>query len=266
MTEKTTYTREFRLKQAQEYLNDLTLLYNRQDFLSNLPFNYLWLENIDNAKDKTIFAFSFFSADHIAELAIEYNDKGYNVFVGTNPIVKPMKENKRPKIEDIAAQGVMVTDLTYKSAWHVDTANKKYPTIEQAQSFLPFEPTFFIDSGEKLQAHILLIEPIRLNTDAERKIAVNRTQNYIAVIREIAKKQGYSGCVGVNNLPKVVHLPGTYNLNHGRDYAPLCQFISADGKPYTGEMYCVEDLDNLIEKSIQNTQKNNLREFIQQPK
>ena len=209
-------------------------------------FTYLWIKHFKNKTDKKTITFNA-QKDHwqAARTAIEYNDKGYDIYFGVHLTDSPMDERLRAKEENITAQTAIIADLDCKSAWHIDTDKKKYPTIEQAKTFLPFEPSILVDSGGGLHSYILLNEPIKFSTDAERKSAKERNQNYIEMIRENAK--GYTGVDGVADLARVLRLPGTYNFKNGVENAPLCKVLDFDNI-YSHKKYFLHDLNTLIKK------------------
>ena len=209
-------------------------------------FTYLWIKHFKNKTDKKTITFNA-QKDHwqAARTAIEYNDKGYDIYFGVHLTDSPMDEHLRAKEENITAQTAIIADLDCKSAWHIDTDKKKFPTIEQAKTFLPFEPSILVDSGGGLHSYILLNEPIKFSTDAERKSAKERNQNYIEMIRENAK--GYTGVDGVADLARVLRLPGTYNFKNGVENAPLCKVLDFDNAGLN-KKYFRHDLDTLIKK------------------
>lgn len=211
-------------------------------------FTYLWIQHYKDKTDRKTIAFNA-QGEHwqAARTAIEYNDKDYNVYFGVHLTDRPFGEHERPDEKDITAQVAIIADLDCKSSWHVDTDKKKYPTIEQAKKFLPFEPSLLIDSGGGLHSYVLLFEPLKFATDDDRHTAKERNQDYISMIREVAKKQGYSGVDGVADLPRILRLPGTYNLKHGRENAPLCKILNYENLGLH-KQYFLHDLDTLIKK------------------
>lgn len=218
-------------------------------------FTYLWIQHYKDKTDRKTIAFNA-QGEHwqAARTAIEYNDKDYNVYFGVHLTDRPFGEHERPDEKDITAQVAIIADLDCKSSWHVDTDKKKYPTIEQAKKFLPFEPSLLIDSGGGLHSYVLLFEPLKFATDDDRHTAKERNQDYISMIREVAKKQGYSGVDGVADLPRILRLPGTYNLKHGRENAPLCKILNYENLGLH-KKYFLHNLDTLIKKPAKKTQK-----------
>ena len=228
-------------------------------------YTYIWCQS--GKKNKTI-AFDVKKEEFkIARKAIELNDEGYNIFFGVHLTDKPMSEHERPHEEDITAQVAIIADLDCKSSWHVDTDKKKYPTIEQAKKFLPFEPSILVDSGGGLHSYVLMAEPIHFTNDDERKQAVSRNIDYIEMIRQNAGE--FSKAIdGVHDLPRILRLPGTYNLKHGRENAPLCKIIK-DTRSY----YPLKSLDILIKsrpitpaKKPLTNQKNSTQEIFDSDK
>lgn len=238
---------------------------------SSLPkdqdyFTYLWIQHYKSKADRKTIAFKAQNGHwQAARTAIEYNDKGYHIYFGVNLSDRPFGEHERPEEKDIIAQVAIIADLDCKSAWHVDTDKKKYPTVEQAKNFLPFKPSILIDSGGGLHSYLLLLEPLKFATDDDRHTAKERNQNYISMIRENAKKQGYSGVDGVADLPRILRLPGTFNLKNGIENAPLCKVLNYE-KLSVCKKYFLHDLNTLIKKPVKisqdSTQDNNVSDNL----
>ena len=148
---------EERIEMATKFLSAMSFyLHYDKDY-----YTYLWLTN-DN-ENLTVAFNSQNGIEKAARTAIEYNDKGYSVYFGVNLTDKPFGKHERPKKADITTQVAIVADLDCKSAWHTDSEVKKYPTIEQAKTFLPFEPSILIDSGGGLHSYILLKQTLKEN-------------------------------------------------------------------------------------------------------
>lgn len=188
-------------------------------------YSYLWLLSQDKTKKITVpFDVTNYDAkEEIAKQAIKFNDEGYHIFFGVNLTDRPMSKHERPHAEDITVQTAIVTDIDCKSDWH-DTNKKDFPEVEQAEKFLPFKFSLLVNSGGGLHAYNMFESPLHLSTDEERKQAVSRNKDYIEMIRQNAGD--FAGAVdGVHDLPRVLRLPGTYNLKNGRENAPLCKVI-----------------------------------------
>ena len=223
-----------RITMAEGFLNSLILPVANK-------FSYLWIQSEDKKVKRTIAFSTNDNFEHIAQQAIELNDEGNNVFVGVNLTDKPMSEHERPHEEVITLQTAIIADIDCQSAWHV---GEKYPaTFEQAKNFLPFEPSILVNSGAGLHSYLLLKNPLQLTSEEERQQAISRNKNYIEMIRQNAGN--FAGAVdGVHDLPRILRLPGTYNLKHGRENAPLCKIVS-NGKAYT-----IEELRELIKPNV----------------
>lgn len=227
-----------RIKMAEDFLNSLVYYLP----VTNNKFGYLWILSEDKKTKRTI-SFStndYFSAA-IAKQAIKLNDEGNNIFVGVNLTDTPMGEHARAKAQDVTVQTAVIADIDVENEfWHVSDENKKYPAdFDTAKSFLPFEPSILVDSGAGLHAYVLLKQPLRLTTDEEREQAISRNIDYIEMIRQNAGEFA-SAVDPVHDLPRILRLPGTYNLKHGRENAPLCRMVE------TGNAYTLENLRELI--------------------
>ena len=200
---------------------------------------YLWLKQEDKDGGKKITK-SFVKNDtchnSMAREAIWANRQNFHVFFGVNLPGRALSENERAKNGNIILQTAVIADVDYQSAWHV--GNQYSPDFETAKSFLPFEPSILVDSGAGLHAYIVLENPIRFSNDEEREKAVSRNLAYIEMIRQNA---GEFKVDSVQDLPRILRVPGTYNLKAGWENAPLCKVVSFGGKTYT-----VEELDRLI--------------------
>ena len=200
---------------------------------------YLWLKQEDKDGGKKITK-SFVKNDtchnSMAREAIWANRQNFHVFFGVNLPGRALSENERAKNGNIILQTAVIADVDYQSAWHV--GNQYSPDFETAKSFLPFEPSILVDSGAGLHAYNLLETPIRFSNDEEREKAVSRNLAYIEMIRQNA---GEFKVDSVQDLPRILRVPGTYNLKAGWENAPLCKVVSFGGKTYT-----VEELDRLI--------------------
>ena len=210
-------------------------------------YTYLWFLSSDK-REKISYWFKvgdlfkykndtekFADARKIAEKAIEMNDNGYNVFFGVNLTDSPKDEHDRAKESDITMQTAIVADIDVANGrWHV---GDKYPAdFETAREFLPFEPSILVDSGAGLHAYIVLKNPLQFSNDEERQQAVARNKNFIQMIRDRAGN--FSQAVdGVHDLPRVLRLPGTYNLKNGKENAPLVKMAVKPIPRYTrGEL------------------------------
>ena len=204
-------------------------------------YSYLWLKKDDNTLTLPFSVSDTAALKSMAQKAIEYNDNGANVFVGVNLTDSPVQSPKRAKKADITFQTAIIADIDIENGlWHKSDNNKKYPaTFEQAKNFLPFTPTILIDSGAGLHAYNLFNSPVRLDDDLARKQAENIGADYIQMIREKAGE--YKSAVdSVQDLPRILRLPGTYNLKHGKENAPLCKLIAQGGT------FSADELSKLI--------------------
>lgn len=215
---------------------------------------YLWLDPTDGGKKITK---SFVKTDggcaKMAREAVWANGRGnYNVYFGVNPPERELAPYERAKTENVILQTAIITDIDIESAWHVSDDERTYPKdFDTAKSFLPFEPSILVDSGGGLHAYYLLKTPLTFNTMEERDRAISRNRDFIAMVEKNAGI--YSGAVdAVHDLPRVLRVPGTYNIKRGWQNAPLCKVVSV-GSPYT-----IEELDKLIiprEKKTSKEQK-----------
>lgn len=207
-------------------------------------FTYIWAaRSVQGSKQFETHPFTVHTAAAVADaarVAIELNDRGYDVYFGVHLTFKFFKGGNRAKTADIWAQAAVITDIDIESPWHVSKEGRRYPPdIKTAAAFLPFEPTFLVDSGGGIHAYTSITNNddfLALNDDNARAEAVKRNKAYIEAVRFRAGE--FAGAVdGVGDLARVLRVPGTYNLKHGREGAPLCRVIQNTGRGYPVKLF-----------------------------
>ena len=221
-TEQKIWTKEERSAIELQFLNSLY-----RDIHSGCI--YLWLKKDD---EKITIPFDLSEPDvlfKMAEDGIKYNDEGYNVFFSVCTTDKMFDEHDRASKENILGQLATWADIDVEGGDH--KKSKLPPDFNIATSFLPLSPSILVHSGYGLHAYYLFPEmkPIT-NENLEESETLNK--NLIDVIRLNAGDYK-NGVDYVQDLTRVMRLPGTYNYKLGRDDAPLCHIITTNDVRYT---------------------------------
>ena len=202
-------------------------------------YSYLWCNN-KSTKHKVTIPFRVDDRTDISNAvkkAQNLNAQNYDIYFGVNVGSKPTDENHRYTDADITWQVSIVADIDITAAGH-HKENNLAPNIDTAKNFLPIQPTFLIHTGGGVQAYYKFAAPRKLSTDDEKNSAKLRGKNFLEVIRSRAK--GFGGIDAVQDLPRVLRLPYTYNCKDPEN-KKLCTILFSDGDTVT-----IKQIDALI--------------------
>ena len=169
----------------------------------------------------------------MAQKAVELSDNGVDIWHSVNPVcVAPhyeFDEAQKKKVLKRGDEGVvsyqiaLICDIDVKSAAH--KSNNLATDFDEAKSFLPFKPSLLIASGYGIQAYFIFDQPI-LITDQNRDELKRRNKLLLDVIR--AKANG-KDIDAVDDLPRILRTPSTFNYKLGKDNAPMCRVVEDTG-------------------------------------
>jgi len=219
-----TIDKQSRIEMALKFLN---MLFSA---VVERLFGYLWTK-----QDKATYPFAVSSPDEriaMAKKAIELSDAGKDVYFGVNLMNDPPAQNARVKNEFVTLQTATVADIDILGGTHTDP--NKYPAnVEMAKGFLPFPVSMLVYSGQGLHPYCLYAKPITITAE-NRSEVTKRNKKFIDTIRSRAGK--YVKAVdSVQDLPRVLRMPGTYNYKGGKENAPLCRLIEVSDVRFTPE-------------------------------
>lgn len=163
----------------------------------------------------------------MARKAIELSDKGVDIWHAVNPVSVKPKGGKRGKEDVVSFQTAIVTDIDIFGAAH--KSENLAADFDEAKSFLPFPPSILIDSGHGLQAYYLFDAPLAV-TDDNREEIKRRNKLLLDVIRARASGKAIDA---VDDLPRILRTPGTFNYKLGKDNAPLCHVVEVNDIRFT---------------------------------
>lgn len=194
-------------------------------------YGYLWVKR--NKKNKTL---SFDVSDseerqNMAKTAVDYNDKGYDVYFSVCTTNKIIAKNQRAKKNDITGMVALWDDVDIESG----TAHQKInlaPDTDTAISFLPFQPSVIVDSGHGIHSYYLFTD-FQDIIDENREELETLEKNLLAAIRD--KAGDYQGVDPVQDLSRIMRFPGTYNYKCGNENAPLCHIIEENDVRYSSQ-------------------------------
>ena len=222
-----------RIGEAQKLFN---LLYRG---VTSTKYGYLW-----TFPAKKTYSFDVLNAESrlkMAEKAIWLNDElEQNVFFGVVLTDTKLDEYHRVSIKGEyppVLQPAIWADLDIKGENH--KADNLPPDAETAISLLPFKASIVVNSGGGLHAYNLLDTPFLLNTYEERKNANKRNTDYLDMIR--ANGEGKYKIDGTADLPRVLRVPGTYNLKNIENPV-LCHIVEIN----ESVRYSLNELNHLI--------------------
>lgn len=230
-----------RIKEAQNFLEfqyKSLQLSNWQD-----KYSYLWIKK---GEEKYTLAFNMSVPAQLQAMAItavQKNEEGYDVFYGVCLTDKPMPEKCRAKQHDISLQPGIWIDIDVQGGLH---SGENYPeSIETAISFLPFTPSAIVNSGYGIHAYYCFSKILVIG-EHNRNEAKLRNKKLISIVRHNAEVYG-TAVDSVQDLSRIMRMPGTFNYKLGFDNPPLCRVIQS-----SQIFYNIDELDNLIENSIKN--------------
>ena len=226
-----------RIYEAQvfiEYIYDKSLRYG--NFTKN-KYSYLWIKRGD---EKITFSFDMTSSSArqtMAITAIQKSDEGYDVFFGVCLTDNPVPENKRSHSKDITLQIGIWTDIDIQGGTHI--GDKYPPSFAVAKSYLPFTPSIIVNSGYGLHAYYLFSRALVIG-DFNRNEAINRNMNFLSIIRNNAGVHS-EAVDAVQDLSRVLRVPGTYNYKQGIEFPSLCTISELNNIKYN-----IDELDETI--------------------
>ena len=243
---KTTMSKEERIKHALDFLN---ILYQN---VTTTRYTCLC------AGTDGFYPDSFYDVSipqqrqEMAKRAISLNDEGENIALNVNLMDKipPKKDNgklARGGAKDITTQVAIVSDIDTEGGRHISTEGHVYtPSTEVAIGYAPIPPSLIVNSGYGVHLYNLLSQPVEFTTDEQRKnVKEHRNKAYISIIKDKAKEMGYNeGVDSVDNLDRILRMPGTYNYKGDKTNPPLCQYESFDVR------YTAEEFDSKIKPFI----------------
>ena len=125
-------------------------------------------------------------------------------------------------------------------------SGKNYPeSIETAISFLPFQPSVIVNSGYGIHAYYCFSKTLVIG-EHNRAEAELRNKKLISIVRHNAGVYG-KAVDSVQDLSRIMRMPGTFNYKLGFNNQPLCRVLQS-----RQTFYNIDELDNLIENSIKN--------------
>lgn len=218
-----TFDKKARIDEAEKTFN---LLFGN---VTERKFGYLWTK-----PDKQTYPFNVSNADirkSMAQMAIELNDDGKDVYFGVNLMDNAPAKNTRAKAETVTLQTATIADIDIRSQAHKGDPDEYPPDFDTAKSFLPFGTSVIVNSGYGQHTYCVYSTPIIITAD-NREQAEKRNRKFISVIRERAGQ--FSKAVdGTSDLARVLRVPGTFNYKLGRDNAPLCHIVDSNNIRFT---------------------------------
>ena len=201
-------------------------------------YGYLWIKK---GGEKFTLAFDISLPAQILAMAItavQKSEEGYDVFYSTCLTDIPIPEHIRSKKNDISLQTSIWVDIDVVGGVHI---GEIYPTtVETAISFLPFKPSIIINSGYGIHAYYLFSKALIIG-DYNRDEAETRNKKLISIVRHNAGI--YRKAVdSVQDLARILRMPGTFNYKSDSTVPPLCRVIKLNKV-----VYRVDELDDLIE-------------------
>ena len=220
--------------------NNSPCIHNAVDFLlayfkGSNGYSYLWANN-KTAKIKVTIPFKVDDRAEISKAvasAEKLNAKNCDIYFGVNVGSKPTSQSQRYHAEDIIKQVAIVADIDVATDGHHKDKNLA-PHIDTAKSFLPIPPTFLTSTGGGIHAYYKFNSPVELT---DKDSATLRGKKFLDVIR--SKANGFSGIDAVQDLPRVLRLPFTYNCKD-TDNRKLCTIL------HVGDTVTVEQIDSLF--------------------
>ena len=204
-------------------------------------YGYLWIKKGD---EKLTLTFDMTLPAQILAMAItaiQKNEEGYDIFYGVCLTDMPIPEHIRSKKNDISLQTGIWVDIDIIGGVHL---GDNYPTtVETAISFLPFKPSMIVNSGYGIHAYYLFSKALVIG-DYNRNEAETRNKKLISIARHNARIYG-KAVDSVQDLSRIMRMPGTFNYKSDSAIPPLCRVIKLENV-----VYRVNELDDLIKNSF----------------
>lgn len=222
-----------RLKEASILLESL---------FKDLPKeNYVYLIKFKNGISTYSFEpYVISDIQRMSRKALEISDTGVDLWHSVNPVNTRPYGGKRGSEQNVSYQTAVITDIDISSLAHKGDISKLVTSFDEAVSFLPFKPSFIINSGYGLHAYYIFDKPLKI-TDENREEAKRRNNYLLDIIRQRSNGKKIDG---VGDLPRIFRTPGTYNYKLERENAPLCHIVEN-----TGLRFSPEELDKLLKEA-----------------
>lgn len=242
-----TYTVADRIEMAHHFLNIM---------FGTIPsgqYGYLWLKR---GEEKITISFNVsnpIDLQKMAETAINYNDEGYDVYFSVGTLSKTLPKNHRAKKVDVIGISALWSDIDIEGG----DAHKKTnlsPDISVAISFLPIKPSIIVHSGHGIHVYWLFSD-FQVISDENRAEIETLEKDLLSVIRINAGK--YKGIDSVQDLSRVMRLPGTYN-HKDQNNPQMCCIIEENE-----QIYSLGDLRSKIDELLPKNKKELNVEHIQ---
>ena len=154
-----------------------------------------------------------------------------------------MPEKFRAKQHDVSLQPSLWIDIDLQGGLH--SGENYLESIENAISFLPFQPSVIVDSGYGIHAYYCFSKMLVLD-EHNRAEAELRNKKLISIVRH--NTGVYDTSVdSVQDLSRIMRIHGTFNYKLGFDKPTLCRVIQS-----SQTFYNIDEFDYLIENSIKN--------------
>ena len=176
----------------------------------------------------------------MAKQAIYLSDTGIDLWHSVNPVNTKPYGAKRGSEQNVSYQSAVITDIDISSLAHKGDISKLVTSFDEAVSFLPFKPSFIINSGYGLHAYYIFDKPLKI-TDENREEAKRRNNYLLDIIRQRSNGKKIDG---VGDLPRIFRTPGTYNYKLGLENGKLCHIVEN-----TGLRFSPEELDKLLKEA-----------------
>ena len=227
-----------RIAEAQLFLEKL---YKNPLYFGNYllhEYGCLWLEQNGEKITMSFDVTQSAQRQAMAITEIQKSDEGYNVFFGVSLTNKPFPENRRAGVKDINLQLGIWIDIDVQGGTHI---GEKYPpSRELAMSFLPLKPSIVVNSGYGIHAYYLFSKVLVIG-EHNRNEATERNRKFIEIVRNNAGV--YKEAVeSVQDLSRILRMPGTFNYKLEDDNPPICCVIQDNAVKYN-----LAELDEFID-------------------
>ena len=207
-------------------------------------YSYLWLEKDGEKITMSFDVTQSAQRKAMAITAVQKSDEGYNVFFGVSLTNKPFPENRRAGVKDINLQLGIWIDIDVQGGTHI---GEKYPpSREVAMSFLPLKPTIVANSGYGIHAYYLFSQALVIG-EHNRDEATERNRKFIEIVRSNAGNFKES-VDSVQDLSRILRMPGTFNYKIEDDKPPICWVIQDNFVKYN-----LVELDEFIDANYKPT-------------
>ena len=203
--------------------------------VSTLPFTKFAFFKVSDEEARTQMAEAAIRLD--AQLDAQ---KMHGVYVSVN-LQSSVPEKGRGKKDAYTLQVATVTDIDAVGGAHVNHVDKKtgknivyLPDFDTAKSLIPFQLSMLVNTGYGgLQGYAIYDEPIVITAD-NHDCLEKRGEDFIDCIRSRAGI--YVNAVdNVQDIPRLLRVPGTRNCKVETDNAPMCRLVEANDVRFSPE-------------------------------